>query len=37
MKKKAERWWVVATWVVVAAVMVGLFLAGVFGGLFPGD
>jgi hypothetical protein len=35
MKKTETKWWVVALWVVLAAVLVGMLLAGVFGGLFP--
>ncbi len=36
MKKTAQtRWWVVVAKVAVAAVLVGLLLAGVFGGLLP--
>ena len=41
MKKAETRWWVIASWVVLAAVMVGLLLGGVFGPpdvvLFSGD
>jgi hypothetical protein len=35
MKKTETKWWVVALWVVLAAVLVGLLLAGGMGGLFP--
>jgi len=35
MKKAQTKWWVVAATVAVAAVLVGLLLAGVLGGLFP--
>jgi hypothetical protein len=36
VKKTGQtRWWVVALWVVLAAVLVGLLLAGGMGGLFP--
>jgi hypothetical protein len=35
MKKAETRWWVIAATVAVAAVLVGMLLAGVFGGLFP--
>jgi hypothetical protein len=36
VKKTAQtRWWVVAAKVAVAAVLVGMLLAGVFGGLLP--
>jgi hypothetical protein len=35
MKKAETKWWVVALWVVLAAVLVGLLLAGGMGGLFP--
>jgi hypothetical protein len=35
MKKAETKWWVVVTTVAVAAVLVGLLLAGVFGGLLP--
>jgi hypothetical protein len=35
MKKTERRWWVVASLVAVAAVLVGLLLGGVFGGLLP--
>jgi hypothetical protein len=31
MKNTETRWWIVAAWVVLAAVMVGLLLGGVFG------
>jgi hypothetical protein len=41
MKNTETRWWVIAAWVVLAAVMVGLLLGGVFGPpdvvLFSGD
>ena len=33
MKKAETKWWVVVA--TVAAVLVGMLLAGVFGGLFP--
>ena len=35
MKKTETKWWVVALWVVLAAVLVGLLLAGGMGGLLP--
>jgi hypothetical protein len=35
VKKTETKWWVVALWVVLAAVLVGLLLAGGMGGLFP--
>jgi hypothetical protein len=35
MKKAETRWWVVASLVAVAAVLLGLLLGGVFGGLSP--
>ena len=35
MKKAETRWWVVGSLVAVAAVLVGLLLGGVFGGLLP--
>jgi anti-sigma factor RsiW len=35
MKNAETRWWVVASLVAVAAVLVGMLLAGVFGGLLP--
>jgi hypothetical protein len=35
MKKAETKWWVVAAMVAVAAVLVGLLLAGVFGSLLP--
>jgi hypothetical protein len=35
MKKTETKWWVVAATVAVAAVLVGLLLAGTFGGLLP--
>jgi anti-sigma factor RsiW len=35
MKKAGTRWWVVASLVAVAAVLVGMLLGGVFGGLLP--
>jgi hypothetical protein len=35
MKKAETRWWVIAATVAVAAVLVGMLLAGVFGGLLP--
>jgi hypothetical protein len=35
MKKAEMKWWVLAATVAVAAVLVGLLLAGIFGGLLP--
>jgi hypothetical protein len=35
MKKAETRWWAIAAPVAVAAVLVGMLLAGVFGGLLP--
>jgi hypothetical protein len=35
MKNAETRWWVAASLGVVAAVLVGLLLGGVFGRLFP--
>jgi hypothetical protein len=35
VKTTEPRWWVVAATVALAAILVGLLLAGVFGGLLP--
>jgi hypothetical protein len=35
VKKPKTSWWVVAVTVAVAAVLVGMLLAGTFGGLLP--
>jgi hypothetical protein len=35
MKKVEASWWVIAATVAVAAILVGLLLGGVFGGLLP--
>jgi hypothetical protein len=35
VKKAETKWWVVALLVVLAAVLVGMLLAGTFGGLLP--
>jgi hypothetical protein len=35
MKKAETKWWAIAVTVAVAAVLVGMLLAGTFGGLLP--
>jgi hypothetical protein len=37
MKEAETKWWVLAAKVAVAGVLVGLLLAGVFGGLLPSE